>query len=150
MCGRYRLSKRKGLIAEYFDIAVDVEWEPRYNIAPSQNVGIIRQDQTKPERYFSLARWGLIPSWANDLTIGQKTFNARSETIASKPAFKEAFRRQRCLIPADGFYEWRRGAAGKQPLHFGMADESPLAFAGLWDCWRGPGDDPVESCTILG
>lgn len=149
MCGRYRLSRRKELIAEYFDIADDVDWDPRYNIAPSQNAGIIRQDRTKPERRFALARWGLIPYWAKDATIGQRAFNARSETAASKPAFKEAFRSQRCLIPADGFYEWRRSAAGKQPLHFGMADDSLLALAGLWDCWRGPGGDAVESCTIL-
>jgi putative SOS response-associated peptidase YedK len=149
MCGRYRLSRRKELIAEYFDIDGDVEWEPRYNVAPTQNVGIIRQAGPKPERHLALARWGLIPAWAKDATIGQRAFNARSETVASKPAFKEAFRRQRCLIPADGFYEWRRGAAGKQPLHFGMSDDSLLAFAGLWDCWRGPGGDVVESCTIL-
>ena len=105
MCGRYRLSRRKQLIQQYFDTAEEVDWEPRYNIAPSQQVGIVRQDRTKPERHLSLARWGLIPFWAKDPNIGFKTINARSETAPSKPAFREAFRTRRCLVPADGFYE---------------------------------------------
>ena len=102
MCGRYRLSRRKQLIAEYFDTDNGVDWEPRYNIAPSQPVGIIRQDPSQPERYFSLARWGLIPSWASDGSIGSKTINARSETVLTKPAFRDAFSSRRCLLPADG------------------------------------------------
>src|SRR5271157_5751193 len=105
MCGRYRLTRRKQLIAKYFDTDNEVDWEPRYNIAPSQPVGIIRQDPSRPQRYFSLARWGLIPSWASDASIGFKTINARSETVADKPAFREAFKNRRCLVPADGFYE---------------------------------------------
>jgi len=108
MCGRYRLSRRKQLIAEYFDTDNEVDWEPRYNIAPSQPVGIIRQDPSTPKRHFSLARWGLIPSWASDASIGFKTINARSETVASKPAFRDAFTGRRCLLPADGFFEWSR------------------------------------------
>jgi putative SOS response-associated peptidase YedK len=91
MCGRYHLSRRKQLIQEYFDTADEVDWEPRYNIAPSQSVGIIRQDPAQPERRFSLARWGLIPYWAKDASIGYKLINARSETVGSKPAFREAF-----------------------------------------------------------
>ena len=108
MCGRYRLSRRKQLIAEYFETDNEVDWEPRYNIAPSQPVGIIRQDPSRPERHFSLARWGLIPSWATDASIGFKTINARAETVASKPAFRDAFVSRRCLLPADGFFEWVR------------------------------------------
>jgi putative SOS response-associated peptidase YedK len=108
MCGRYRLSRRKQLIEEYFETENEVDWEPRYNIAPSQPVGIIRQDPSKPERHFSLARWGLIPSWAADASIGFKTTNARAETVASKPAFRDAFVSRRCLLPADGFFEWVR------------------------------------------
>src|SRR5208337_3518824 len=108
MCGRYRLSRRKQLIAEYFDTDNEVDWEPRYNIAPSQPVGIIRQDPSAPERHFSLARWGLIPSWATDASIGLKTINARSETVADKPAFRDALVSRRCLLPADGFFEWVR------------------------------------------
>ena len=103
MCGRYRLSRRKQLIAEYFDIDDDVDWEPRYNIAPSQAVGIIRRNPSKPDRHFSLARWGLIPSWAKDASIGSSTINARSETVTDKPAYRDAFTSHRCLIPADGF-----------------------------------------------
>ena len=130
MCGRYRLSRRKQLIAEYFETDNEVDWEPRYNIAPSQPVGIIRQDPSRPERHFSLARWGLIPSWATDASIGFKTINARSETVASKPAFRDAFVSRRCLLPADGFFEWRRSGKEKQPFHFGMQDDSLFAFAG--------------------
>ena len=149
MCGRYRLSRRKQLIQQYFDTAEEVDWEPRYNIAPSQQVGIVRQDRIKPERHLSLARWGLIPFWAKDPNIGFKTINARSETAPSKPAFREAFRTRRCLVPADGFYEWQRSGKAKQPFHFGMGDDSLFAFAGLWDRWKDPTRQVVESCSIL-
>jgi putative SOS response-associated peptidase YedK len=137
------------LIQQYFDTAEEVDWEPRYNIAPSQQVGIVRQDRTKPERHLSLARWGLIPFWAKDPNIGFKTINARSETAPSKPAFREAFRTRRCLVPADGFYEWQRSGKAKQPFHFGMGDDSLFAFAGLWDRWKDPTGQVVESCSIL-
>ncbi len=149
MCGRYRLSKRKQAIEEYFETANEVEWEPRYNIAPSQMVGIIRQDAMKPARYFSLVRWGLIPSWSNDARAGYKMINARSETVADKLVFGEPFRRRRCLVPADGFYEWVRGARAKQPFHFGMQDDSLFVFAGVWDRWTDATGQMVESCSIL-
>ena len=149
MCGRYRLSRRKQLIQEYFDTADGVEWEPRYNIAPSQSVGIIRQDRAKPERHFSLARWGLIPYWAKNPGIGYNLISARSETVGSKPAFREAFKSRRCLIPADGFYEWKRNVNGKQPFHFGLRDDSLFAFAGLWDRWKDASGQVVELCSIL-
>ena len=149
MCGRYRLSRRKQLIEEYFETENEVDWEPRYNIAPSQPVGIIRQDPSRPERHFSLARWGLIPSWATDASIGFKTINARAETVANKPAFRDAFVSRRCLLPADGFFEWRRSGKEKQPFHFGMQDDSLFAFAGLWDRWRDPTGTVIESCSIL-
>jgi putative SOS response-associated peptidase YedK len=149
MCGRYRLSRRKQLIAEYFETDNEVDWEPRYNIAHSQQVGIIRQDPSRPERRFSLARWGLIPSWAGDASVGSKTINARSETVVSKPAFRDAFSSRRCLLPADGFFEWRRSGRERQPFHFGMQDDSLFAFAGLWDRWRDPAGVVIESCSIL-
>jgi putative SOS response-associated peptidase YedK len=149
MCGRYRLSRRKQLIQEYFDTTEEVDWEPRYNIAPSQSVGIIRQDWATPERRFSLARWGLLPYWAKDSSIGYKLINARSETVSSKPAFREAFESRRCLIPADGFYEWKRAEKVKQPFHFGLQDDSLFAFAGLWDRWRDARGKELESCSIL-
>ena len=149
MCGRYRLSRRKQFIEEYFETENEVDWEPRYNIAPSQPVGIIRRDQSTPKRHFSLARWGLIPSWATDVSIGFKTINARAETVAMKPAFRDAFLSRRCLLPADGFFEWRRSGKEKQPFHFGMQDDSLFAFAGLWDRWRDPTGTAIESCSIL-
>jgi len=148
MCGRYRLSRRKQLIAEYFETESEVDWEPRYNVAPSQDVGIIRQDVSMPKRHFSRARWGLIPSWANDAKIGFSTINARAETVTNKPAFRDAFTSRRCLIPADGFYEWQR-TGRKQPFHFGMHDDSLFAFAGLWDRWTDPTGTIIESCSIL-
>src|SRR5664280_1580089 len=149
MCGRYRLSRRKQLIQEYFDTTDEVDWEPRYNVAPSQSVGIIRQDRAKPERRFSLARWGLIPYWAKDASIGYKLINARSETVGSKPAFREAFESRRCLIPADGFYEWKREGQTRQPFHLSLQDDSLFAFAGLWDRWKDTSGQVVESCSIL-
>jgi putative SOS response-associated peptidase YedK len=149
MCGRYRLSKRKQAIEEYFETANEVEWEPRYNIAPSQMVGVIRQDAAKPECHFSLVRWGLVPYWSKDASVGYKMINARSETVADKAAFSEPFLRRRCLVPADGFYEWQRSTRVKQPFHFGMEDDSLFAFAGLWDRWRDVTGQIVESCSIL-
>jgi putative SOS response-associated peptidase YedK len=123
--------------------------EPRYNIAPSDRVGIIRQDREKPQRHFSLARWGLIPYWAKDPGIGYRLINARSETVTEKPSFREPFERRRCLIPADGFYEWKRAENAKQPFHFGLQDDSLFAFAGLWDRWKDASGQVVESCSIL-
>ena len=137
------------MIQEYFETANEVDWEPRYNVAPSQSVGIIRQDPSKPERYFSRARWGLIPFWAKDPSIGYKMINGRSETVASKPAFRDALKSRRCLIPADGFYEWLRAGKTKQPFHFGLDDDSLFAFAGLWERWKDPTGNTVETCTIL-
>ena len=122
---------RKELIAEYFDMVDEIDWEPHYNIAPTKNVGIIRQGRTQPVRKFALVRWGLIPYWAKDPSIGQKMINARSENILDKPAFREAFQNRRCLVPADGFYEWKRTGRSKQPIHIGMQDDSLFAFPGF-------------------
>ena len=108
MCGRYRLSRRKQLVEEYFDSADEAEWTPRYNIAPTQPVPVIRQNPKEPRRELSLVRWGLIPSWAKDSSVAASMINARSETAAVKPAFRDALKFRRCLIPADGFYEWVR------------------------------------------
>jgi putative SOS response-associated peptidase YedK len=150
MCGRFRLSREGKEIIEDFAVDGEIEWSPRYNIAPSDAVPIIRQDHHNPVRKFGLARWGLIPSWAKDATIGFKTINAASETAAAKPAFRDAMKWRRCLIPADGFYEWKALAAKqKQPYCFGMADDSMFAFAGLWDRWRDSQGNTLASCTIL-
>jgi putative SOS response-associated peptidase YedK len=150
MCGRYRLSRRKQLVEEYFGaVSEEYDWNPRYNIAPSQPVVVIGQDTREPVRTLSTTRWGLVPSWAKDPSIGYKTINSRSETVATTASFREPFRSQRCLLPADGFYEWKREGKTKQPYCFEVNDGELFAFAGLWDRWKSPQGDVVESCTIL-
>jgi putative SOS response-associated peptidase YedK len=150
MCGRYRLSAKERYLRDHFDLDEDPSWTPRWNIAPTQPVAVIRQDPKEPKRTFSVLRWGLIPYWAKDASIGFKTINAMSETAAAKPAFRDAMKRRRCLIPAEGFYEWQRvGKKEKQPYSFGMIDDSVFAFAGLWERWRDSIGEPVETCTIL-
>ena len=112
MCGRYKLSRRKQVVEEYFDCTSDEpDWSPRYNIAPTQPIPVIRQNPKEPVRELSLMRWGLIPSWARDPSVAARMINARSETAATKPAFRDALKFRRCLIPADGFYEWLRHEA---------------------------------------
>jgi putative SOS response-associated peptidase YedK len=150
MCGRYRLSRRKQIVEEYFGIdPEDDDWNPRYNIVPSQPVVTIRQDAREPVRKISTMRWGLIPSWAKDPSIGYKTINARAETVATTASFREPFRSQRCLIPADGFYERKREGKTKQPYCFEVRGGELFAFAGLWDRWLDPRGEVIESCTIL-
>ena len=141
-------------------IGTPLNLRPRFNVAPSQDVAVVRANDDG--RTLSMLRWGLIPAWANDPTIGYKLINARSETAAEKPSFRSAFRHRRCLIPADGFYEWQRRGKTRQPWLFGLRDGAPLIFAGLWERWtvpegaaltgslaeRSPGD-AVETCTIL-
>jgi putative SOS response-associated peptidase YedK len=150
MCGRYRLSRRKQLVEEYFDAASgDEDWGPRYNIAPTQPVPVIRQHPREPVRDLSLVRWGLVPSWAKDTSAAARMINARSETAAAKPVFRDALRFRRCLVPADGFYEWSRTGKAKQPYCFEVNDGELFAFAGLWDRWRDPNGTAVETCSIL-
>jgi putative SOS response-associated peptidase YedK len=150
MCGRYRLSRRKQLVEEYFDTASDEpEWNPRYNIAPTQPVPVIRQNPTDPRRELSLMRWGLIPSWSKDMSGAAMMINARSETAATKPAFRDALASRRCLVPADGFYEWQRAGKAKQPYCFEVNDGELFAFAGLWDRWKDPSGQWIKSCSIL-
>jgi len=150
MCGRYRLSRRAEILASYFYAEYEgMDWEPRYNIAPTQTVPVIRQDPREPVRRASLMRWGLVPNWAKDATVGPRMINARAETAAEKPAFKELLQRRRCLIPADGFYEWQKTGKSKQPYCFEMVEREPFAFAGLWDSWRTPDGATLETCTIL-
>ena len=150
MCGRYRLSRRAEILASYFYAEYEgMEWEARYNIAPTQTVPVIRQDASEPVRRASWMRWGLVPNWAKDVTVGASMINARSETAVEKPAFKELLQRRRCLIPADGFYEWQKNGKSKQPYCFEMMEKEPFAFAGLWDSWRAPDRAILETCTIL-
>lgn len=149
MCGRYRLTAKERYLRDHFGIEEDFSWTPRWNIAPTQRVPIIRL-HTDATRSFDLVRWGLIPSWAKDPSIATKAINAMSETAAEKPAFREALRLRRCLIPADGLYEWQSiGPKQKQPFCIGMADDSLFAFAGLWERWSDSSGNIVETCTIL-
>ena len=150
MCGRYRLSRRKQLVEEYFDAVGDEEdWIPRYNIAPTQPVPVIRQHPTAPRRDLSAMGWGLIPSWSKEAASAAAMINARSETAAHLPAFRDAFRSRRCLVPADGFYEWQRRGGARQPFCFEVNGGELFAFAGLWEGWREPRGKWIRTCTIL-
>lgn len=150
MCGRYRLSRRKQLVEEYFETVSDgADWTPRYNIAPTQPVPVIRQNPKEPVRELSLLRWGLIPSWMKDSSGAAMMINARSETASTKPAFREALNSRRCLIPADGFYEWLRIGRTKQPFCFEVGNAELFAFAGVWDRWKDPSGNWVKTCSIL-
>jgi putative SOS response-associated peptidase YedK len=135
-------------MVELFQLLRLPELQPRYNIAPTQPVAVIRQRGSARE--LSLMRWGLIPSWAKDPAIGSRMINARAETVATKPSFRAAFKRRRCLIPADGFYEWqKRDGRTKQPFYIGLKDEQPFAFAGLWESWTAADGSEIESCTVI-
>lgn len=145
MCGRYTL-KNPDALKEAFQLEALPALAPRYNIAPSQDVPIIRL--LPAGRRLELARWGLIPSWAKEADGGYSTINARAETVDTKPTFRAPFRRHRCLIPADGFYEWHEEGGIKIPHHIGRRDGAPFALAGLWDLWHGPQGE-LLSCTII-
>lgn len=150
MCGRYRLSRRKQILEEYFDAVSDAEdWIPRYNIAPTQPVLVIRQHPTEPTRHLSQMRWGLIPSWSKDASGAARMINARSETAATLPAFRDPLKYRRCLVPADAFYEWKRQRSAKQPYCFEVNDGAVFAFAGLWEGWKDPSGKWIKTCTIL-
>jgi putative SOS response-associated peptidase YedK len=150
MCGRYRLSRRKQIIEEHFDsVSGEEDWTPRYNIAPRQPIPVIRQHPKEPNRVLSLMRWGMIPSRAKDMSEAAAMINARSETATSKPAFPDPMKFRRCLVPADGFYEWRRTGTTKQPFCFEVDDGELFAFAGLWDRWKDPSGQWIKSCSIL-
>jgi putative SOS response-associated peptidase YedK len=169
MCGRFTLRTPSTVLIEHFDLDVRGDrqlamFEPRYNIAPTQDIVVIRALEASSKRDASPMRWGLVPSWAKELAGGPPQINARSETLAEKPMFRTAFRRRRCLIPADGFFEWQAdhnstaAKPKKQPFYIHRPDNRPFAFAGLWETWHGPGGktqspaeaSPVlESCTIV-
>jgi putative SOS response-associated peptidase YedK len=154
VCGRFSLLDSPEDLAREFDLSLDearrvASSGPRYNVAPSDPVVGVRSRPTGVGREAVTLRWGLVPHWAKSAEMGARMINARSETVAQKPAFRDPFRQRRCLIPANGFYEWQRRPGGKQPHFICRPGRGILAFAGLWDCWRAPRGNPLESCAIL-
>jgi putative SOS response-associated peptidase YedK len=146
MCGRYTLRTPVETLVERFEInEYPSSITPSYNIAPSQGVAAVIAENGK--RKLEMLHWGLIPSWAKDPEVGNKMINARAETVAEKPSYRKAFKERRCLILADGFYEWQKTDSGKQPFYIRMEDESPFAFAGLWESWQNGRE--IRSCTII-
>lgn len=154
VCGRFTLASSRYEVAEQFEVGeiTAPEMPPRYNVAPSQEVYAVTASQDGSHRVLSSFRWGLVPSWASDPSIGNRMINARSETAASKPSFRAAFVRRRCLVPANGYYEWQKPAAGagrKVPYYFHRRDGLILAFAGLWESWNHADRAELRTCTIL-
>ena len=150
MCGRLTITtkERAKLIAVFPGLEIPDWPDPRYNVAPTQSVAAILNEQPN---ILTWIRWGLIPRWAKDATIGNKLINARAETLQEKPSFRDAYERRRCLILADGFYEWAAvpGQKAKQPYYFTLRSGEPFAFAGLWERWRSPDEKDITTCTII-
>jgi putative SOS response-associated peptidase YedK len=148
MCGRFSLHTSEPQIREAFGLehTEPLGLKPRYNVAPSQDIPIVRDIDTGPE--LVLARWGLVPHWSKESKLKYSTINARIESVAEKPTYRTPFKRSRCLIPADGFYEWKQVAGNKIPHHIRMHDGNVFAFAGLWDHWEGEGET-LDSCVII-
>jgi putative SOS response-associated peptidase YedK len=149
MCGRFTLTTPEEDLALQFDLPEVPTLLPRYNIAPTQPVAAVRAAAEGAGRELVMLHWGLIPFWAKDRKIGARMINARSETASTKPSFRAAFRRRRCLVLADGFYEWQKLDGGKQPVYVRREDRKVFAFAGLWEHWQGKEAEAIESCTLL-
>jgi len=148
MCGRYTLAVDLDTLQAEFNLdSVPADLPPRYNIAPTQPVAVVLNNEGL--RQLDAFRWGLIPFWAKDASIGNRMINARAETVAQKPSFKRPLQKQRCLILADGFYEWQKTPQGKIPTYIQLKDGRPFAFAGLWDSWTAPDGEAIPSCTII-
>src|SRR5512146_1357088 len=150
MCGRYTITINPETVQQDLGVvAMPDDYTPRYNVAPTQPVAVVADAASRKAEWM---RWGLIPSWAKDPEIGSRLINARSETLTEKPSFKNAFNKRRCLVLADGFYEWKKGAGPggrSQPYYFRREDGKPFAFAGLWEFWRSPEGEEIRSCTII-
>lgn len=149
MCGRFALKVPPRTIQEHFHLPETPDLLPRYNIAPSQPVAVVRHLPGKSYHQLDMLRWGLIPHWAKDVKISYKMINARAETLVQKPSFRAAFKKRRCLIAADGFYEWQHNGNTKQPFYVQLKKRDVLSFAGLWESWRSPDGKNIESCTII-
>jgi len=153
MCGRFTQTRTWPELVELYRLADSFDpsqRQPRYNIAPTQDIPVLRLRADSEERELAVVRWGLIPSWAKDMKMGARLINARAETVHEKPSFRRAFRQRRCLIAADGFYEWQKQPRGpKQPYFITVAGNRPFAFAGLWETWSPPRGPVIQSCTII-
>lgn len=147
MCGRFTLRTPPEALARHFELDEVHELRPRFNVAPGQDIATLLRREAAPRRALELRRWGLVPSWVRDPQKSPAPINARSETVAEKPMFQAALRRRRCLVPADGFYEWARPS--RQPFHVRRADGAPFGIAGLWERWEGPEGQLLESCALL-
>ena len=149
MCGRYAFFSPAEAVRRVFALDDVPEFEPRYNVAPTQDVPAVRAGG-EGARAFAMLHWGLVPKWAKEKAIGNRMINARSESLAEKPSFRDAFKKRRCLVLADGWYEWQVAPGGKQPWFIRMKDARPFAFAGLWERWKDPASGAqLESCTIV-
>lgn len=158
MCGRFTLRTPMNLLVQQFLFDAgplpqpELELKPRYNVAPTQSSLVVRNNPKTGQREMAMLQWGLIPSWAKDTKVAYSTLNARAETLCEKPAFRTAFKKRRCLVVADGYYEWRKEGKKKLPVLYELPDHRPFAFAGLWESWWGPGHqaaEPLESFTVV-
>ena len=149
MCGRITLTSPAAVIAELFGLAAIPGLEPRYNIAPTQLLAAVRTDQHTGTRRLDHLRWGLVPYWAKDPAIGNRMINARADSLGDKAAFESAFRKRRCLVVVSGFYEWQRVGKLAQPYLLRMSDGSPFGLAGLWEVWRNPAGEKLETCAVV-
>ena len=148
MCGRYALKAPSSELASRFKLDEVVDVASRYNIAPGTDIPTIRRSP-EGKRVMHLLRWGLVPHWAKDPSIGAKLSNARGETVADKPSFRDAFQRRRCLVPADGFYEWKTEDKQKQPYYFSLKSGEPFALGGVWESWRAPDGNILRTCCLI-
>ncbi|MBD2595977.1 SOS response-associated peptidase [Nostoc spongiaeforme FACHB-130] len=149
MCGRFTLNQSAEALSKAFNLQQVPDLAAQYNIAPTQMVLTVLHHPSNEQYEFQQLRWGLIPSWAKDAKMGVKLINARAETVSEKPAFRASFKRRRCLVIADGFYEWQKQQSQKQPFYFRLQDGKPFGFAGLWDVWHSPEGEEIASCTII-
>jgi putative SOS response-associated peptidase YedK len=149
MCGRFAFYSPSEATAALFGVNASLEVQPRYNIAPTQYIAAIRNNEDE-ERELTMLRWGLVPFWAKDPSIGNRMINARAETVAEKPSFRAAYRKRRCLVLADGFYEWHTEAGVKVPYFISLAEQQPFAFAGLWENWQSKdSDESIQSAAVI-
>lgn len=152
MCGRFARRSTQEVLADWFGVELeDMPWfAPSYNVAPQSTQPVVRLDQDTGKPEFALMRWGLVPYWAKDPKVGYTTINARSEEVEKKPLYRDALKKRRCLVPADAFYEWQKlGGNAKKPFAFGLKNDEPYAFAGLWERWKPKEGEPLETFTIL-